>query len=97
MGEAVKDNLSQQIRRDFSYHAATEVTGPAHTSIRRVLDETTYHVFLLCGINPLETASVPSRELSMFKTKMEEAMMWANAHVARNMSRDHQTNDKEGE
>jgi hypothetical protein len=59
----------------FAYHPATETTAPKHEAVRAAarafaesLDE------LLEG---------GSREKSLAVTKIEEAMFWANAHIAR--------------
>lgn len=80
--------LSERIADEFEYHPATEKTGAIHEAIRGYLRATTANVIRSCGTNPDETEIMPSRELSLFKTAMEEAMFWANAHVARNMSKE---------
>lgn len=59
----------------FDFHPATDVTGPKHEIVRHVMKECAE---LLVGHVP------PGRELSLAITALEEAMMWANAGIARN-------------
>lgn len=86
MGEALV-NVASQIENDFEYHPATERTGPIHTRIRMAMRHATERVLSECGVDASDER-IPTRELSLFKTAMEEAMFWANAHVARNMSKE---------
>ena len=64
---------TNEIEERFSFHPATEETGPAHESVRAAL-RTTAH--FLDGLLP------DSREKSTAITKLQEAMMHANAAIA---------------
>ena len=67
-------NLTDRIINDFRFHPATAETGPKHQAVREAA-ELCAHKF---------TSLVPQgRELSTALTKLEEAMFWANAAVAR--------------
>lgn len=59
----------------FAYHPATETTGPLHAEVRE-------ECRALAGF--LASTIPPGRELSLAITAIEEAMMWANAGIARN-------------
>ncbi|KKK88213.1 hypothetical protein LCGC14_2745460 [marine sediment metagenome] len=63
-----------RINHDFSYHPATPKTGPKHDRVRELLLETAAQ---LVDIVP------DGREQSVAVTKLEEAMFWANAGIAR--------------
>jgi len=67
--------IHERIENDFSFHPATSETGPKHDRVRR-----------LCKALAHELAiEVPQgREQSLMLTALEEAMMWANAGIARN-------------
>lgn len=59
----------------FNFHPATDVTGPKHDLVRRLLRESAQVL----------VEQVPAgRELALALTSLEEAMMWANAGIARN-------------
>lgn len=59
----------------FKFHPATETTGPQHDQVRTMCLDVAQDL----------TALLPeSREKSLAITKLEEAMMWANAAIARN-------------
>lgn len=60
---------------NFKYHAPTGNKADKHTVIRDICFAATVQ---------FETVCPPSRELSLALTKLEEAMMWANAAIARN-------------
>lgn len=66
----------EDIENRFNFHpATTEEKRNAHTSIRELCKQ------LALAIN----AKVPEgREKSLSVTHLEEAMMWANAALARN-------------
>lgn len=77
--------IAEEFNKDFDFHAATPETGPMHERIRHTMKVAVGEVFNTCRVLP-EADRLPSRELSLFRTAMEEAMFWANAHVARNMT-----------
>jgi hypothetical protein len=58
----------------FDYHAPDADRGRKHENIRNVLKSAAFY---------LTSHLSDSRETSLAITKMEEAMMWANAAVAR--------------
>ena len=58
----------------FNFHPATDVTGPKHEEVRTRMRVLAQALTLLVP---------PGRELSLAITAMEEAMMWANAGIAR--------------
>ncbi len=66
--------LTDRIDNDFKFHPADEDTGKRHHEVREVLRSAARH---LSGVVP------EGRELSLALTKLEEAMMWANAGIAR--------------
>lgn len=59
----------------FSFHPATDVTGPKHDSIRGECMALAY---------TLDALIPDSREKSLAITHLEEVMMWSNAAIARN-------------
>jgi hypothetical protein len=67
----------RRIDHDFAFHPATEVTGPQHAEVRAILAGIAKH---LASITPA------GREQSLMLTHLEEAMMWANAAIARHSS-----------
>ena len=67
--------LNEQIENNFAYHPADELKGRLHGILREALKETAYAIDSMCP---------NSREKSLAMTKLEEAMMWANAAIARN-------------
>lgn len=72
--ESTSDVLRRRIENDFKFHPADEARGRIHDSIREEL----YGAGLF-----LTDACPEGRELSLALTKLEEAMFWANAAIAR--------------
>ena len=64
----------QEIMNRFKFHPATKETGPKHNDVRAILGNTAIQI---------ESIVPDGRELSLAITKLEEAMMWANAGIAR--------------
>lgn len=64
-----------KIENNFKYHAPKGDQADRYTSIRALAKELAY------TINDLTPAS---REQSLAFTALEEAVMWANAAIARN-------------
>ena len=67
--------MNAQIENNFSYHAPKEGQAEKYTEIRERAKELAYLIDEVCP---------GSREKSLAMTKLEEAVMWANASVARN-------------
>lgn len=67
--------MSEQIENNFKYHAPNGDKVVRHELVREKCKELAYEVEKLCP---------HSRERSLAITKIEEAMMWANAAIARN-------------
>lgn len=68
-------DIAQRIQNDFKYHQATTSTGPVHQHIREECQKLAEEFLRI----------IPDgRELSLALTKLEEAMLWANAGIARN-------------
>lgn len=65
----------QQRTRAFTYHAPASEQALRYQQIRAGGGELAAVLNKLCP---------PSRELSLAQTKLEEAVMWANAAIARN-------------
>lgn len=73
--QEVTKEIKARIRRDFTHHAPNKSQVVDYFEIRSQAKE----FALLCvGRCP------ESRELSLALTKIEEAVMWANAAIARN-------------
>lgn len=67
--------MNPLIENNFKYHTPKEGQPEIYTEIREKAKELAY----------LVESKVPnSREKSLAMTKLEEAVMWANAGVARN-------------
>ncbi|MGM1047615.1 MAG: DUF7681 family protein [Bacillota bacterium] len=67
--------MNEQIENNFKYHAPKPGQPEKYTAIRDKAKELAY----------LIDAEVPnSREKSLALTNLEQAIMWANAAVARN-------------
>lgn len=67
--------MNNQIENNFSYHAPKEEQQLKYEAIRSKAKELAYLIDQECP---------NSREKSLAMTKLEEAVMWANASVARN-------------
>ena len=67
---------TRRIEWDFSHHAPDDVEIKLHQHIRDTIAQAAHHV------NDLIPGD--SREKSLAITKLEEAMLWANAAIARN-------------
>jgi hypothetical protein len=69
--------LDPDIQHRFAFHAATtEEKRMAHGSVRSILHDAAQEL----------SARLPQgREKSIVLTKLEEAMFWANAAIAREM------------
>ena len=61
--------------KNFRYHAPKEGQPERYAEIRRLAGDLSRHLNEQCP---------PSRELSLAQTKLEEAVFWANAAIARN-------------
>jgi hypothetical protein len=64
-----------ELRNRFEYHGPPEGVAQVHRDVRKDLQSVT--------IRTVENLP-PGREAALFVTKMEEAMFWANAAIARN-------------
>jgi hypothetical protein len=73
----VEDSLMDpaEIDNRFSFHPATEETGPKHDAVRELCRSTAHR---------LNELLPDSREKSTAITKLDEVMMHANAAIARN-------------
>lgn len=63
-----------RINNDFKFHPATDITAPKHGEVRDIC--------LTAALNLVELVPM-GREQSLMLTKLEEAMMWGNAGIAR--------------
>lgn len=64
------------LERRFSHHPPpNEETGQTHARVREILLEAADEIVTLTGAS--------SREQSLAITNLEQAMMWANADIAR--------------
>lgn len=76
LGKYTIDAQAQaRLDNNFKYHAPKDTQQERYVSIRDFAKELAQHLLLLCP---------PSRELSLALTNLEEAVMWANASIARN-------------
>ena len=66
---------TERIENNFTYHKPTEDQVERYARIR---DHAKHLAYILNQYCP------ESRELSLAMTKLEEAVMWANAAIARN-------------
>jgi hypothetical protein len=71
---APRDDSDADLHNRFTFHPATEWTAPMHQEVR---DRAYAFALAMRDLVP------PGRELSLTITKIEEAMMWANAAIAR--------------
>ncbi len=67
----------EELAKRFAFHA------PRNVSVK-LSHETVRSLVLQCTTTVLQQIPADSREASVFVTKMEEAMFWANAAIARN-------------
>lgn len=68
-----------QLEKRFQFHPAdTEEKKVAHETVREVLLEAADQIVAVTG--------PPSREQSLAIAKLEEAMFWANAAIARKIA-----------
>jgi len=65
----------KRLERDFTYHAPKEDQLPRYGELRARAMEFTALIMAFCP---------PSRERSLAITKIEEAVFWSNASIARN-------------
>lgn len=69
------ERVAAQVDRSFTYHAPKEDQGARYHFIREAAKTLALDI----------TSLTPeSREQSLALTKLEEAVMWANAAIARN-------------
>lgn len=69
-------DLKDRIRNDFQYHPPKDaVTVELHGTVRDRLQNIALWI---------ESATPAGREQALAITKLEEAMFWANAAIARN-------------
>ena len=66
---------AERIENNFTYHKPTEDQAVRYVHIRNHAKDFAYVI---------ENACPDSREKSLAMTKLEEAVMWANAAIARN-------------
>ena len=67
--------MNEQIEKNFTYHAPKDGQPEKYKLLREKAKELAY----------LISENVPtSREQSLAYTRLEEAVMWANAGIARN-------------
>ncbi len=69
------DEEQARLKKDFTYHPPKPDQIPRYNEIRD---------FALAFAGELMTKCPPSRERSLALTALEEAVMWANASIARN-------------
>lgn len=67
--------MADDLDRRFTHHPPGAATIPIHEYLRRE--------FRMLAGRIVELG--PSRESSLALTNLEESLMWANAHVARNL------------
>lgn len=74
---AIDPRLSADLARRFTYHPPKPDQVSRYTMLREEA---------AALANVVVTLTPPSREQSLALTKIEEAVMWANAAIARNES-----------
>lgn len=70
-----ESGLADQVQRAFTYHPPKGDQTARYSELRAGAKELSAYLIQRCP---------PSRELSLALTKLEEAVMWANAAIARN-------------
>ena len=68
------DEFLEELTRRFTYHPPKPDQPPMYEALRKQAMEFASLMVMLCP---------DSRELSLALTKLEEAIMWANAAIAR--------------
>jgi hypothetical protein len=71
----LKDEEMIRVQKDFTYHPPKPDQVPRYTEIRETFAAVALGLMQNCP---------PSRERSLALTALEEAVMWANASIARN-------------
>lgn len=71
----LNDQDVEDLRKNFTYHKPKDNQQSRYIEIR----DSAFHVALL-----IKGHTPKSREQSLAITKLEEAVMWANAAIARN-------------
>ena len=74
MHDASREAAERELVNRFTFHPGTAVTGPMHDRVRTELREVALRLDVLLPAG---------REKALTITKLEEAMFWANAAVAR--------------
>lgn len=72
-----KEDKLDSISNNFRYHRPGESTESKHESVRN---------FLGAVAQEINRVIPHGRESALVQTKLEEAMFWANAAIARNQS-----------
>ncbi|WP_085523856.1 Acb2/Tad1 domain-containing protein [Tuberibacillus sp. Marseille-P3662] len=67
--------MNEWIENTFTYHKPDDEQIVKYQTLRTNFKHTAYQIDTLCP---------DSREKSLAMTKLEEAVMWANASIARN-------------
>lgn len=67
--------MNPKIENNFKYHAPNQSQQEKYVFLRDEAKELAHKIDALCP---------ESREKSLAMTKLEEAVMWANASIARN-------------
>jgi hypothetical protein len=75
MSEIYASKMKEELEKRFTYHAPKDDQPDRYSQIR---NQAWMFAIYLCQACP------ESRELSLALTKLEEAVMWANASIARN-------------
>jgi hypothetical protein len=65
----------QLVKHNFTYHPPKEGQSEKYETLRSIAKNLAIHILWNCP---------PSRERSLAQTKLEEAIFWANASIARN-------------
>lgn len=66
--------MNEEIEKNFSFHPVKEGQPELYNSVRDKAKQLAYTIKDVCP---------DSREKSLAMTKLEEALMWANASIAR--------------
>jgi len=69
-----RQDQHEEVAHRFQFHPANEPRGDRHAKIRQIMGDAASAVIDL---------TIPGREQSTALSKLEEAMMWANAAIAR--------------